>query len=762
MITVLCSLLVTLALQNEAFSQTQPDTLWGPVTLIREAGKPQKGSYTFNQLQGFQGPYYIVVQNGGPGEKKRISSASIMLNGLSIASQNIFNQNVPTLRIPVALLDVNTLEVTIASAPGAFLRISVEGQRELSAERVLAEVSGVVEPGGGSVSLAGFASVTLPPDANRLSSTIKIQKMDAVQKLALYEEETMGEHGPAWRELIRIISSENLSKPVAVAVSLPQQFLSTLPANHRVELFAEFTQYGADNEVMSSFQRLGTTIDPASGIAFASIPPYAFEPIASVATTIVIGSYPCAGCTGPTPIAPSTTITLIAGSPQGSLTVEPAQVIPLHALMSFSVPAQLSSPLDRNLVATSNFGQRTLTLNGITTTKFHFGIDYAADTSNLVYPAASGQVEAHVNNNACGRGVIIRHSDGSSTKYCHMLPSHVPPPLGQSVGPTNTIGTADTTGGVTGPHLHLQYHDRDGAPIDPHIFMNQQDVSEYLGDLSVVAVVNGRVIEETRAQVNAAVFSYSASLNVATLRLATDGPNVLAVAVENPLGTQIILFRTSLLQPACTDPSPNIRVFSLGGPTEEKPVASYNFTPLGGGSMFASGSKGNVVVSASIAANSGASARVVASYRDTFIVTSPGKEGQQGQALMNFSGSITPAISCDAAEVGGGTGTRTLSSVSAIYPFPGADGLIPAGNYSISNMCPGPTTISTEGSPTSTHSLSFTYGVSRYFDVSLDAAAYAHPVIVGTPSSALATASVGYSVTANDPDAKVTWCRTAP
>jgi uncharacterized protein YjdB len=74
---------------------------------------------------GTTAPYTIHIVNGQADGTKRISSATIKLNGVQVAGPSDFGQNVAVIDRPVALHTNNTLEVRLTSAPGSFLTISV-------------------------------------------------------------------------------------------------------------------------------------------------------------------------------------------------------------------------------------------------------------------------------------------------------------------------------------------------------------------------------------------------------------------------------------------------------------------------------------------------------------------------------------------------------------------------------------------------------------------------------------------------------------
>lgn len=102
-------------------------TFYGPHQFTREAGSPVTVTEQFSIPSGIVAPYTIEVQNGGPDGWRRVSSASIQLNGVELFTQNKIEDNTPVLSRTVTLQSLNVLAVEITSSIGSFLTISVSG-----------------------------------------------------------------------------------------------------------------------------------------------------------------------------------------------------------------------------------------------------------------------------------------------------------------------------------------------------------------------------------------------------------------------------------------------------------------------------------------------------------------------------------------------------------------------------------------------------------------------------------------------------------
>lgn len=97
-----------------------------PTTFTRSTGKPVE------QKKDFASPFAdsqarLIISNGDAGGNHRVSSATVMLNGLQVAGSSDFNNKIARIEkvVPVAL--ANTLSVQIAGTPGDSFSISVEG-----------------------------------------------------------------------------------------------------------------------------------------------------------------------------------------------------------------------------------------------------------------------------------------------------------------------------------------------------------------------------------------------------------------------------------------------------------------------------------------------------------------------------------------------------------------------------------------------------------------------------------------------------------
>jgi len=105
-----------------------------------------------------------------------------------------------------------------------------------------------------------------------------------------------------------------------------------------------------------------------------------------------------------------------------------------------------------NGILVSGFGYRHSPVFGAS--RFHSGIDIAADTGTPVIAADGGQVIEAAHMGGYGYSVLIYHGGGVATFYAHLSGFAVS--AGQKVKRGQVIGYVGTTGWTTGPHLHFE------------------------------------------------------------------------------------------------------------------------------------------------------------------------------------------------------------------------------------------------------------------------------------------------------------------
>ena len=117
---------------------------------------------------------------------------------------------------------------------------------------------------------------------------------------------------------------------------------------------------------------------------------------------------------------------------------------------------------------TSGFGYRWGAL--------HDGVDLAGPIGTPIYAASDGIVkESGPTNSGYGAWILIRHSDGTVTRYGHVNSWTVQ--VGQRVFAGDQIATIGNRGNSTGPHLHFSVLLGGTNPTDPVSWLATRGVS---------------------------------------------------------------------------------------------------------------------------------------------------------------------------------------------------------------------------------------------------------------------------------------------
>ena len=123
-------------------------------------------------------------------------------------------------------------------------------------------------------------------------------------------------------------------------------------------------------------------------------------------------------------------------------------------------------------IMTSDFGKRTITINGKTSTSQHKGVDLIGknNSTDYIIAAAAGTVTIARYSTSAGNYVQINHGNGVYTRYLHMksLPSVK---VGQVVKKGQVLGYMGSTGQSTGAHLHFDVS-VNGSYVDPKPYLS--------------------------------------------------------------------------------------------------------------------------------------------------------------------------------------------------------------------------------------------------------------------------------------------------
>lgn len=136
-------------------------------------------------------------------------------------------------------------------------------------------------------------------------------------------------------------------------------------------------------------------------------------------------------------------------------------IVLVVSIMVGDISQKLKYPVKGRL--TSKFGNRTHPISGAKS--FHNGIDLAAPSGTPILAPADGTIAKRYYHSAGGNTIIMKHDNGFQTGYAHLLNFNVE--VGDKVKQGEKIGEVGSTGGSTGPHLHLTVRDAKGTLVDP-------------------------------------------------------------------------------------------------------------------------------------------------------------------------------------------------------------------------------------------------------------------------------------------------------
>jgi hypothetical protein len=117
-----------------------PEVVYRSEPLERTSGPPDVYRATVSPCDP-AGRFRLVLDNGAA-EGRRVSSASVHLNGTAVVQERDLGQQVGQIARPVTLAATNTLEVRLAGGPGGRVRVSVDGYMSCLRVRITAPAPG--------------------------------------------------------------------------------------------------------------------------------------------------------------------------------------------------------------------------------------------------------------------------------------------------------------------------------------------------------------------------------------------------------------------------------------------------------------------------------------------------------------------------------------------------------------------------------------------------------------------------------------------
>ena len=126
------------------------------------------------------------------------------------------------------------------------------------------------------------------------------------------------------------------------------------------------------------------------------------------------------------------------------------------------------SPIAGGNCLTSGYGPRGRHPVTGAPNSFHAGQDWRATVGTPLVAVTDGVITAAGYYGRCGNMIKIK-TGGTEIKYCHM--SKLKVRVGQRVSQGQSIGSSGATGGVTGPHLHVEVN-MNGRAVNPGLIFN--------------------------------------------------------------------------------------------------------------------------------------------------------------------------------------------------------------------------------------------------------------------------------------------------
>lgn len=337
------------------------------------------------------------------------------------------------------------------------------------ARKQVESVTALIGPGGGTLALQGFASVAFAPNSFGAPQQVTLSATSTEETRTDYSAtaEVLFNAGPRLARELRI--NTGLLAPGAdldVRLSLPESFLASVPRGHGITVFGQWFEDGGE-EVLDVFDLLPAHVDATVHEARFVIPAAMFTARrtadASYEAVVVLGTRP-----------------MVTGSAADVFSLRPLSV--MNAGSGECKASRIGAPL-----------QEPLTVTGAFNPPRHKGTDYRAGNGTPVFSASDGTVEiigwdsrpltspdprSGKMVKGWGRYVKIRHDDGTSTLYAHLVESSTTGlSRGDRVSRGQQIALANNSGGSSAPHLHLEYLNQAGERINPHPCIGSNQVT---------------------------------------------------------------------------------------------------------------------------------------------------------------------------------------------------------------------------------------------------------------------------------------------
>lgn len=308
----------------------------------------------------------------------------------------------------------------------------------------------------GAVELLGYASIAVPSSAFTDATQVTVEALQNPETLADFNETTAAfEASDPVSYEIKIVATRRPSAELVATLALPASL--NPGASMRITAFAQLFQDGGE-EAIDAFEPITAVAGPTARTLEVRLPPHVFTDARRAD-----GNFEA--------------ILKLALTPN-SATTETGRDAALAMTIS-ACTGKLQYPLDDSIAVSGspprqfNPGGTTHPITGLATP--HGGVDLVAAVGVPVASVGAGRVievrnqVKTVKGRTVGWGwtVLVRNaSDGTTVRYAHLLDGSIVVRKDDVLVAGQPIAKADTSGGATGPHLHLEYT-VNGVKVDP-------------------------------------------------------------------------------------------------------------------------------------------------------------------------------------------------------------------------------------------------------------------------------------------------------
>lgn len=414
------------------------------------------------------------------------------------------------------------------------------------------QASAVISAQGGRLVLPGFGAVSFPAGAFTAPQQVRLSATNSPETAHDFDQ-TAFMFDAVNRLPYEIRVNTGPIRPTMdfqVTFEVPASFRAAVPADSEVRILGQ-NLWKSEHETLDSFELYGGRFTAADTVITVSLPASlftdgrttdgSFEAIVLLATT---PTKPIAAATPTHMQSRVSTETPLPAPYDAYMGLPVGRASALAAIAETCQGSTLSPPLDGNIKSNSSFGPRDPSIGA---GPFHYGTDYPVPDGTPVKAMADGVVErvAMQTNRAgqptgWGHYVVIRHSDGSKTLSAHLQSVSVSP--GATVSAGDVVALSDSSGGVTGPHLHIEYapngkiYDRN-SKVDPEPCIDQNVTGSitvrdngFLADDAFSVALNGLVVCQT-------AIGSSNTCAVGNLRSGTATLTLTAIVAPDDVGT---------------------------------------------------------------------------------------------------------------------------------------------------------------------------------------------------------------------------------